>query len=147
MTGRDLWDGFYSQVSEIFRLMLTQEKVEAVHPRLGSVAGIIDGIILRPGTENLYEIRVSASVKEADRNSVYICNPEHIRRAECGSKCRKAGDDLHHVDAMQTPHRADLDHSGLHGAGNRSGAAGVGGAGEDPRGDECGKLQGGAEAS
>ncbi len=65
---------------EMLRLMIDGVAVAAQHPVHGPCcAGEICAIVIRPGEENRYDLRVSIELKEGRANSVHIVAPETVR--------------------------------------------------------------------
>ncbi|MBQ8893417.1 MAG: hypothetical protein IJ043_03305 [Clostridia bacterium] len=139
MTGRDLWDGLYSQVSEVFRLMMTQAVVEVKHPRHAGTVGTVEAVILRPGKNNIYEIAVSAEVKEMGRNSIHVTLPDYIRKV--GSDGRKTGMDPLALATVPGTGTAGGDHSGMLRFTAQPGVGGAEAGGKDPGRGDGGQLQ------
>lgn len=145
MTGYDLWCGIYAKASAPFRLMLEQAAVEAAHPRNGTVMGVVEEISIRPGEKNVFEMQISAKVREkrAGVNSCVWIAPEYVRRM----KNEQGGRGVDPLSGMQASFEADTDRCGLL---RPFGSAGVGdsaGGGEDPTGVGGKELQKGVETS
>jgi hypothetical protein len=125
--------------------MLAQAVVEAAHPRNGVVIGVVEEVSIRPGESNVYELQVSAKVREKRPgvNSCVWIAPEYVRRVENEQGGRGADP----ISGVQASFEAGSDRGGLLRPFGSAGVADPAGGGEDPAGADGKELQKGVETS